>query len=201
MASEVDICNLALSHLGDDATVAALDPPEGSVQADHCARFYPMARDALLEMHEWNFATKRVALADLGSDWDQWGYAYAKPNNMLKALAVLPAGAGADTETQPYAIEVNADDADVIYTNQEGAVLRFISRVTDPTKFSPLFVEALTWLLASKLAGPVLKGETGAAAAKAAFQMFGTQFRLAITSDANQQRKQPEAQAAWIAGR
>ena len=50
MASEVDICNLALGHLGDNATVASLNPPEGSVQAQHCARFYPIARDALLEM-------------------------------------------------------------------------------------------------------------------------------------------------------
>ena len=34
MASEIDICNLALSHLGDTATIASLDPPEGSVAGD-----------------------------------------------------------------------------------------------------------------------------------------------------------------------
>ena len=62
-------------------------------------------------------------------------------------------------------------------------------------------VSRLTPEIIEKTVNAVLKGETGAAAAKAAFQMFGTQFRLAITSDANQQRKQPEAQAAWIAGR
>ena len=60
MASEVDICNLALSHLGDTATIASLDPPEGSAQAEHCARFYPIARDSLLEMHAWGFATSRA---------------------------------------------------------------------------------------------------------------------------------------------
>ena len=48
MPSEVDICNLALGHLGDSATVATIDPPEGSAQAEHCARFYPIARDARL---------------------------------------------------------------------------------------------------------------------------------------------------------
>ena len=51
MASVVDICNQALSHLGDSATVASIDPPEGSAQAEHCARFYPAALAALLEMH------------------------------------------------------------------------------------------------------------------------------------------------------
>ena len=63
MASEVEICNLALSHLGDTATVASSDPPEGSAQAEHCARFYPIARDALLEMQNWKFATRRATLA------------------------------------------------------------------------------------------------------------------------------------------
>ena len=33
MASEVDICNLALAHLGDAATVSSINPPEGSIQA------------------------------------------------------------------------------------------------------------------------------------------------------------------------
>lgn len=27
MASEIDICNLALAHLGDTATIASLSPP------------------------------------------------------------------------------------------------------------------------------------------------------------------------------
>ena len=53
MASEIAICNLALSHLGDAANIASIDPPEGSAQAEHCATFYPIARDSLLEMHDW----------------------------------------------------------------------------------------------------------------------------------------------------
>ena len=71
MASEVDICNLALGHLGDNATVSSISPPEGSAQAEHCARFYPLARDALLEMGYWNFAMRRVALAQLTMNWPE----------------------------------------------------------------------------------------------------------------------------------
>ena len=36
MASDVQICNIALAHLGDTATVASINPPEGSAQAEHC---------------------------------------------------------------------------------------------------------------------------------------------------------------------
>jgi hypothetical protein len=69
VASEVDICNLALGHIGDSATVSSINPPEGSAQAEHCSRFYPIARDSLLEMHNWGFATKRTNLALLSSEY------------------------------------------------------------------------------------------------------------------------------------
>ena len=201
MASEVDICNLALARLGDNATVASIDPPEGSAQAEHCARFYAVARDSLLEMHAWKFATRRVLLAKLTVEsWD-WAFAYAEPTGALKLLGVLSATASNDDETQPYEAESAANGAAIILTNQEDASLRFVARVTDTTKFSPLFVDALAWLLASYLAGPVLKGDAGAAMAKTRLQSFMLAFSNAKVSDANQRKVRPEHTPAWIAGR
>lgn len=201
MASEVDICNLALARLGDNATVASIDPPEGSAQAEHCARFYAMARDSLLEMHAWKFATRRVQLAKLTvPSWD-WSFAYAAPTGALKLLGVLSATASNDDETQPYEAESDANGAAIILTNQKDASLRFVARVTDTTKFSPLFVDALAWLLASYLAGPVLKGDAGAAMSKACLQSFLLAFSNAKVSDANQRKVRPEHTPAWIAGR
>lgn len=196
MASVVDICNLALAHLGDDATIASIDPPEGSAQAEHCARFYPVARDALLEMHAWGFATKRVRLAALSVEsWD-WAFAYAKPNNIIRTLSVLSPASSADAQTQPYEIEV-----DTILTDQEDAVLRYTERATDTTKYPPLFVDALTWLLASYLAGTVIKGDAGASMAKSCLQSFAGPFSLAKASDANQRRVIPDHSPSWIGGR
>ena len=65
MASAVDICNLALARLGDSATVASIDPPEGSAQSEHCARFYPLARRQIFEAHNWSFLIRREKLAPL----------------------------------------------------------------------------------------------------------------------------------------
>ena len=73
--------------------------------------------------------------------------------------------------------------------------------MTDTTKFSPLFVDALAWLLASYLAGPVLKGDAGAAMSKACLQSFLLAFSNAKVSDANQRKVRPEHTPAWIAGR
>ena len=128
MASVVDICNLALAHIGDDATVSSIDPPEGSAQAEHCKRFYAIARDTMLQMHNWNFASKRISLAQVTNPITEWLYAYAAPSDMSVAVSILASDAGDDysarfvpTDTpffppvvaagqytpQPYSIEVD----------------------------------------------------------------------------------------------
>lgn len=204
MASEVGICNLALSHLGDRATVSSLDPPEGSAQAEHCARFYPQARDTILEMHAWGFATKRVALADISLVAlvpSPWTYAYRVPADSLRVISVLEPEASNDAESQPFEMELGADGSTVLYSNVEDAVCRYTARVTDPNKFSPLFVDALSWLLSSMLAGPVLKGQTGMNAAQTCYQKYLQAFFLAARSDANQRKNEPPHTAPWISAR
>lgn len=222
MASEVDICNLALGHLGDSATVSSLYPPEGSAQAEHCARFYPIARDSLLELHPWNFSTTRVALASLGSGWPEWQYCYASPTDAINILSILDQEAsndysvsnnygytqsgfplvGSGTYTpQPYAQETLDDGTVVIYTNQENAVCRYTRVVTDTTVFSPLFVDALSWYLASYLAGPIIKGDQGASEAKRCMAAALAMLAKATTSDANQRRNVIAPNVGWIAGR
>ena len=76
-------------HLGDKANVSSISPPDQSAQAGHCARFYPIARDALQEMHTWGFCTRRVALALSASDPPStWQYAYIAPSGVLNYLTI-----------------------------------------------------------------------------------------------------------------
>lgn len=203
MSSEVDIANLALSHLGDSATVASLNPPEGSAQAEHCARYYPMARDALLESYAWSFASKRIQLAQLTSDWEQWAYAYARPSDALTVRGVIsPTAQDDNTDSlQPYTIEVGASGTQVIYTDQEGAVCLYTRTVTDTVQYSAMFVMALSWQLASMLAGPLIKGDTGAAEGKRCVQMMQYWRAKAIETDANQRRISRTHTPAWMKNR
>jgi hypothetical protein len=73
--------------------------------------------------------------------------------------------------------------------------------ITDTTKFSPLFVMALSYLLASMLAGPIIKGETGAAASGRMMQMAQGYIAKAAASDAGQREINPTQIVSWIAGR
>src|ERR1700749_866939 len=90
MASVVNICNLALGGLGEDATVTAISPPDGSQNASYCQQFYPIARDMFLEMHNWRFASKRMPLAQLNTTEipAEWVYAYAIPSTCIKVRAI-----------------------------------------------------------------------------------------------------------------
>lgn len=163
MASEVDICNLALANLGNSATVSAITPPDGSVEAMHCARFYPIARDALVAMHAWGFATRRVSLALISTDElpNNWAFAYAAPNSCARPLKVLQPGYTDESGSEDYVYETLQTGERVIYTNVEDAECQYIHKTTDTTKFDALVVTALARLLTSYLAGPLLKGDHG----------------------------------------
>lgn len=219
MSSEVEICNLALAHLGDSATVASINPPEGSAQAEHCQRWYPIARNSLLEMQEWGFATTRALLAELVNPFPQWRHAYARPSDCLKVLAVLPADAAGDLigaypqdrfyggslsgqcsvySPQDFTTETDAATGNqIILTNQGNALVRYTRQVTDTSKFSPLFTDTLGWYLASYLAGPVLKGETGINVGQAMLKVAMGMLSAAAVSSANQQGGRQQQAYPW----
>jgi hypothetical protein len=208
MASEVDICNLALSRIGDSATVVSINPPEASAQAQHCARFYPIARNSLLERHAWGFSLRRVSLPLLTvNPSTTWAYAYGCPSDVTNFVSVLAPDAADDysvagvTQAQKYAVEIDSEGNYVLLTNQENAVLRYTGTVTDTTKFSGLFVDALSWQLAAYLAGAMIKGDTGFNMAAKCAQYAEAVLSKAIESDANQTKLDITHVPAWISDR
>lgn len=211
MASVIDICNLALSHIGDRANITSIDPPEGSVQAEHCARFYPIARDTLLRMHPWTFAVKRVQLASAAlivPAAHPWQYSYAAPGDLLTILGIYSGARQFDENADEYEYEIGNDtnNTRVIFTNCDAATMRYVSLVTDSTRFPPLFTQAVSWMLASHLAGPVIKGEPGVKTAQAALQTGMSYARQAMAQDANERRRNSVRNdsrhtAPWLANR
>lgn len=206
MATEVDICNIALGYLGDQGTVSSINPPEGSAQAGRCQRYYPLARDVVLEDRNFSFSTKRATPAAVDIQVAQWGKAYALPANTLKVVAVLPPGGaqvlddllGEGTQFPSYdmlvgqfgmpdfEVEAAPDGTKTIYTNQEDATILYVVRVTDTNKFSQMFVFGLARMLASMLAGPIIKGKAGSDESKVQLQFAEAIFDKAATRDANQ---------------
>lgn len=209
MSTPVDICNLALARLGDEANVQSISPPDGSTQAALCAQFYPIARDTLLSMRQWTFATVRAPLALLVGDTyhSPWARAYALPNQCLAVQKILEADAAHDVAvsgsavSQPFRVEALADGQVAVLTNTPDAVAVYTRRVEDAGKFPPLFVDALSWLLASYLAGAIIKGDAGRTASRATTEAFQQVLGTASMRDAAQQYVPARVSASWISAR
>ena len=183
MASDVDISNLALSLLGERAEVISIRPPDGTNEAAQCGRFYPLARDELLEMHAWTFATRRVALASVVNTRPGFRFAYVLPALCLRPLSLLEVSWPDYAVTADFVIETDDSGARLLFTNLEYATLRYIAAVTDTTRFTPLFSAALARLMAVKLAGQLLKGSTGAQMSQAMEKMFLIERAEAVSAD------------------
>ena len=177
------ICNLALSYVGE-LPIASLT--ENTAGAQNCSRYYAQARDELLEEFQWVFAMKRVTLVPTVSDPPStWMYSYVVPADALSLIAVLDAAAAADyTQStagsfssfwemdfpnivsmaytpQPYAVEQGPAGYRVLYTNVRNAVLRYVPKIGDATRFSKQFSNALSYRLAYMLAGTIVRGTEG----------------------------------------
>jgi hypothetical protein len=149
MASDVQICNMALYLLGAEA-ITAISPPDDNDRARVCALWYAPSRDAVLRAHDWNFAIRRATLNLDTPSTPTSGYDYQ---------FVLP--------TDPYClrvIEVNDDpEADWVVegrrllSDDSTVILKYLAQITDPGNFDSLFVEALAVKMAVNLAMPITK--------------------------------------------
>lgn len=148
VSSDIDICNLALDHIGKTSIV---DFSEGSNEARKCALHYPQTRQAALAFSNWTFARKsRLMSVITDNDFsDVWAYAYDLPNDAVTPRRVCEAGMMPNWNSPPPPAYV---ESGVIYTNIENARLFYTWDMKDVTKWSALFVDALALGLAGRLA-------------------------------------------------
>ncbi len=141
--SKVAICNKALRHLGA-AQILSLD--QAGREADLCAGAYPEARNEILAAHNWSFAAKRASLAPLGpaGQGETFSLAYRLPVDCLAVRRLTP--------DRPYTLRSGG----VLLTNAAPARALLTVVVDDPSRYPPLFVEALARRLAAALAVPLL---------------------------------------------
>lgn len=96
--ADVDVWNMALSHLGISVQAQSLTPPDNSIQAQTGAFWFPKCRDQLLQNAPWQFAYTFIALAQepLPSvspiqAAPGWPYSYQYPSDCLQPIAVTTA--------------------------------------------------------------------------------------------------------------
>lgn len=194
--SEAEICNIALSRVGVKKKITSL--AENTTEAQECSTHYAQARDFILEAHPWPFAKRIEVLAALVvDDRTDWRYTYSLPTDCVAPRRLVD-GANVPTvdDYVPYEIESAEDlDTSVLLTDLEDAELIYTARITNPTRFSPAFVDALAWQLAAELATPL----TGKPQLE---NVFRAKAMMAISTASaralNQQRPGPQPESAAI---
>lgn len=174
MASQVDICNLALSNIGARASIASLS--EQSAEAKECARRYDACLEAVLQAAFWNFARKQVngVLLKDGTIAGNtvpvpWLYEYEYPADAIQVRYVMPIYSQGATisggatvavppmQTRPVRFVVSSDldttgnDIKCILTNQPNAVIVYTKKITNPALYDAQFVECFAGYLGAKI--------------------------------------------------
>ncbi len=153
--SNTSICNLSLSDIGSKRINNFDDTTEDSPEAIFCRLHYESTRDALLRSHWWGFASARKTLTQDATDPDfEWDNQFILPVDFLRLKSIYE-GRFSDENLRSYAIE-----GERLLTNDTTMEIRYIKRVTDPSKFDPLFVQVLVLQLALKLVTGLAKTDT-----------------------------------------
>lgn len=195
MTSKVSICNLALANV---AKPEIQDIDEASAEAQACRRFYDQTLAMMLEMYPWRFATVTVPLAEVVNAKSlKWAKAFQRPSDCRKIRCVtdelmLDYVPGLDMG-HPYEVE-----GAVIYCSLDAAYLTYTAGVTDPTRFSALFIEALSWQIAVKLAMPLTRDPKVRADA---YQLADRTTTAAMVADANEVRETSGGPTRILEGR
>lgn len=192
-SSVVQICNLALSWLGGDLIISLDDE---TVEAKLCKANYEPLRDAVLEEREWTFAVVRKELAALQSV-PLYGFdkAFQIPPATLRVLQISRGGdsveAGADNsryntgQGREERIDWLREGSTVVANNAERVFARLLTRVTDTTKFSAAFDQALAARIAMDIALPLTNSDKMQQSMTA---MYGQKLRIAAGTDGMQGR-------------
>jgi hypothetical protein len=143
MPSVTDMVNVSLRLIGQTPISSLTD---GSTTANVMDDLYTEARDQLLRMHNWNFATKRSKLAQSSTAPPfEFDYAYPLPSDWIRTVSAHDNDAGYGGLL--YRMEFVGSQR-VIVCNSDQVYLRYVYQVSDANLMTPDFRECLEILLA-----------------------------------------------------
>lgn len=150
MPGETDVVNVGLRLVGASPITSLGD---GTPSANVADDIYTELRNDLLRSHPWNFATKRIKLAQsTTTPVFEFDYAYPVPNDWIRTVSVHDNDAGYGTllYREEY---VGTQRCIIASTNQMW--IRYIFEVTDPNLMSADFRRALELSLGRDFAIPL----------------------------------------------
>lgn len=203
MASEADIANMALSHLGVTRRLTSLS--DNTEAASACSLFYATVRDEVLRAFPWPFATVEAELTlveDLTSDDDaEWGYSYRYPTDCVRFLRIRSGYGRQETNATRVRYRVIRDTTGrLILTDQEDAIAEYVKQITTTTEFSPDFVTAVSYRLAGAIAPALTSGDPNRLGLRA-LQLYDLAIRSAQATAMTEQSADVNEYSGFLSAR
>ena len=139
---------------------------ERSIEAETCRDHYQPALEYLLEAHEWDFAIRRVPLAQVDNDRpSEWGYAYKAPTDMAAPRHVLPFPENVSPFQGRHFGKLRSYEGallhkvagGIVYASWSPAVLEYVTNDPSEAMFTAKFARALAYELAQRIVMPLKK--------------------------------------------
>ena len=222
MATEIQICNAAISLLGESASITSVDPADGSENAGLCQMWLPMAKRQLFEEADWGFAQRRLRLSELADiDAEIYGpdaHCYGVPADAVRIIDVYKmfdekASAGFPEEVEQrewpddlmparWRIEHNpSNSARMIICNVEKAICRYTAFIDETELYPQWFVNPLILLLASLLSGAIKRTSSASTEAQNLLKQYAQAVSLAKSIDAQSFKLTPKRVPSKISSR
>lgn len=205
MASQVQICNMALGKLAQDITITSLT--ERSKEARVFSRLWDPMRDLVLADRLWPWAIRAQRLAvDAEAPMPGWAIRYTRPTDCITAIAVTGEHGMRfgrrlsrwckDGFVRDHGIEFEqamGAQGTSILCDQHEAWLVYVARVEDPERYPPHFVDALASKLAEESASTIIGGNgfSNKGSLKQLYQLALSQAAAHDFNEADQDERQP----------
>lgn len=200
MATDVEICNLALSHLGSGKQIGDLET-ERSAEANACRQFFDTARDKALRDFEWPFATKFVDLSLIEEDpTTEWAYSYQYPSDCLFFRRILSGLRNDTTDSEVKFKIVSHGTSQAIYTDQSEAEAEYTRSALDnenfPSDFANMCALLLAFYIAPRIAAadPFKRGDR-------CYQLYMIERSESETNAANEEARDVEPETDSVRAR
>ena len=155
MPGETDVVNVGLRFIGATPITSLGD---GTASANAADDIYTEVRDNLIRSHPWNFATKRLKLAQSATTpIFEFDFAYPLPADWLRTMSIHDNDAGHGGIL--FRMEIVNNQRSIV-TSASECWLRYVFQVTDPNIMSADFRRALSLSLARDLAIPLASSNT-----------------------------------------
>jgi hypothetical protein len=195
MATQTEICNLALMRIGAPPITDIDDT--ANLSARRCKLIFEMTTQEVARESDWGCLLKRAEIGQIATaPAFEWLYAYQLPVDCMRVRSV-------NGVINHYEVsEFYEIEGRTLLTDADKAQIQYIAHIKDTSQWDSLFVNAVGVLLAAKLAVATRQDEGVAQALMSEYRNSClTRARLVDGNESKRHRYDPASESSFVKSR